>query len=119
MNILLVFLGGGAGSIVRYLIGLWIQPLAVKFPIATLVSNVLACLIIGMVTGLSLKGGIDDQYKLLLATGFCGGFSTFSTFSNETIQLFQSGQMVYAFLNILIGVVVCLAAVVIGMKLVG
>jgi fluoride exporter len=117
MNYLLVFFGGGFGSLVRYGMSLTISRLDINFPLATLLSNVLACFIIGALTAATTKGNLTDAQRLLLATGFCGGFSTFSTFSNETIQLAQNGQLFSAFGNILLSLVLCLAATFIGLRI--
>ena len=117
MNILLVFVGGGLGSLVRYGISLTISRLDIHFPLATLVSNVVACFIIGAITAAVTKGNLTDAHRLLLATGFCGGFSTFSTFSNETLQLAQNGQLLTAFGNIILSLVLCLAATFVALRL--
>ena len=87
------------------------------FPTATLISNIAASFIIGVLSGLSLKGSVSSAQKLLLATGFCGGFSTFSTFSNETLHLFQNGTTTMAIINIAVSVFLCLAATFLGLKL--
>jgi fluoride exporter len=116
MNFALVFLGGGLGSLMRYGISLIISRLEINFPLATLLSNVAACLLIGILTAATTKGNLSDAYRLLLATGFCGGFSTFSTFSNETLQLAQNGQLFTAFLNILLSFVLCLVATFVGLR---
>ncbi len=117
MNWFLVFIGGGFGSLVRYCLSIVLKNAAWAFPMATLFSNVAASFIIGVLTGLSLKNVLSEEYKWLLATGFCGGFSTFSTFSNETVQLCQNGYSFTAILNIFISVILCLAATVLGLKL--
>ncbi len=117
MNTFLVFLGGGFGSLVRYGISLTISNLAFKFPLATLISNVVACFLIGALTASVTKGNLTDAQRLLLATGFCGGFSTFSTFSNETLQLAQNGQLFTAFCNILLSLTLCLAATFIALRI--
>lgn len=117
MNWFLVFIGGGVGSLVRYGVSLMLKNAAWTLPVATLFSNIAASFIIGILTGLSLKSLLSDEYKWLLATGFCGGFSTFSTFSNETVQLFQNGQSFSALFNIFLSVILCLAATVLGLKL--
>jgi fluoride exporter len=117
MNVFLVFLGGGLGSLVRYGISLIVNDLNPKFPFATLVSNVVACFLIGATTALVTKGNLTDAQRLLLATGFCGGFSTFSTFSNETLQLAQNGQLLTAFGNIILSITLCLAATFLALRI--
>ena len=116
MKVLIVFLGGGLGSVVRYAIALAINKLGYPSVWATLLANVTACLLIGMITASVLKGNLSEQQRLLFATGFCGGFSTFSTFSNETWSLFNSGQLLMVFVNIALSVVLCLAATFVGLK---
>jgi len=116
MSFLYVFVGGGIGSLLRYSVSLLLDRYSLNFPIATLTANALACLVFGFVAGYALKEGMSDHYKLLLLTGVCGGFSTFSTFTNDTFKLFEDGQMLYVFGNILISVVVCLAFLLIGYK---
>lgn len=117
MNYLLVFIGGGVGSICRYGIAVLIKDYNITFPFATLLANVISCIILGALVGLSLKGSLHDYYKLLFMTGFCGGFSTFSTFSYETLHLLQSGAFIHAFANIFISLVVCLFCIFLGLKL--
>ena len=119
MNYLLVFLGGGLGSIFRYGIAVAIKDYNVSFPFATMLANIISCIILGALVGLSLKGNLHDNYKLLLMTGFCGGFSTFSTFSHETFYLLQSGAYIHGFANIFFSLVVCLISIYLGLKLVG
>jgi fluoride exporter len=117
MNWLLVFIGGGLGSLVRYAISLIFNKLDSNFPLATLISNVVACFIIGILVGLTMKGQLPDRQRLLFVTGFCGGFSTFSTFSNETIQLWMNGNTTHALLNILFSLILCILATFVGLKL--
>ncbi len=116
MNFLLVFIGGGLGSICRYGIALALKPYALQFPYATLCANILSCVLIGF---LMAKMELSSSYKLLLMTGFCGGFSTFSTFSAETFQLLQAGNIAYALANVIGSVIVCLGAIALGLKLGG
>jgi len=117
MAFLLVFIGGGLGSLFRYGIGLAVQPLLPKFPWATLVANGLACVVLGAVLGLQFQGNISDERRLLIATGFCGGFSTFSTFTAETWELFQSGQYGAAAVNVAGSLTVCFVCLLLGIKL--
>ncbi|MCC7466358.1 MAG: fluoride efflux transporter CrcB [Saprospiraceae bacterium] len=116
-NFLLVFIGGGLGSLCRWGLSLLIQPLVPRFPWATLASNALACLVMGVLLQQQLGTGVTEQRRLLLAVGFCGGFSTFSTFTAETLQLWLGGQSLYAAINILANLMICMVFLVIGMKL--
>lgn len=100
----------------RYSVSLLLDKLSLNFPVATISANALACLLFGLVAGYMMKEGISDQYKLLVLTGVCGGFSTFSTFTNDTFKLFEDGQVLYAFGNILISLIVCIVFLLIGYK---
>lgn len=112
-NILFVFLGGGAGSVVRCGISVLVKAkFQFIFPIATLTSNILSCIVLGLAVGIfSEKIGENDSLKSLLIIGFCGGFSTFSTFSFETVELIRGGNTIYALANILISVIVCIGII--------
>jgi fluoride exporter len=109
MNILFVFLGGGLGSVFRYIIGLLFQKVSVSLPLSTLISNVTACVIFALVITLNQqKNNISQNVNLLLLVGFCGGLSTFSTFGYETFLLLKQGQIGWMLLNILISIILCL-----------
>ena len=96
-NIVLVFVGGSLGSLCRYLVGLLVdysfQLHASLTFIATLIVNLLGCFIIGMLTG---KADLNKGINLFLVTGFCGGFTTFSTFSKESLLLIQENHQLLA-----------------------
>ena len=117
MQYLLVFAGGGVGSLLRYGIARGMAGYNFSFPYATLVANILSCIVLGFFVAWSLKGGVSESMKLFFMVGLCGGFSTFSTFSNETFSLFETGNYAYAFANILGSVMVCLVAIYMGIKL--
>jgi len=117
MHLFWVFLGGGLGSLCRYGIARWLSGYALTFPWATLLANVLACMVLGFFIGLDLQNKASASVRLLFMTGFCGGFSTFSTFTAETFQLFELGHTVQAFGNIVGSMLICLIAVFIGLKL--
>ena len=113
MNIVYIFIGGGLGSIARYAIGkVTLKAFIGSFPLGTFVSNVFACIILGLVAytfSNQLKG--HAWVQPLIVVGFCGGFSTFSSFSNETIQLIQTGNYAIALVNILISLIVGLGII--------
>ena len=90
MNALVVFIGGGAGSVLRYAVGLCIG--AAAFPWATLAVNICGSLAIGLFGGWSERFAWTEAVRLALMVGLCGGFTTFSTFSKESLALAQSGR---------------------------
>lgn len=103
INALCVFLGGGAGSVLRYVAGLAIP--ASAFPWATLIVNTSGGILIGLFSAWSARFGWPDALRLSLTVGLCGGFTTFSTFSKESFALAQSGRWA-AFSAYLVGSVV-------------
>jgi len=118
-TLLLVGLGGGIGSVFRYLTSVLTKPyMQGLFPWATFIVNVLGCLAIGLLVGYMAKNNIENSsLKLLFITGFCGGFTTFSAFALENIKLFQSGNSVLALVYVLLSVVLGITAVWLGMWL--
>ena len=105
-NLLLVGLGGAAGSMLRFLFSTWLRHSS--FPLATLLVNIIGSFLIGLVIATSLRNpSFDANWKLFLATGICGGFTTFSAFSAENLQLIQQGRMglfaLYAMGSVLLG----------------
>ena len=109
MGFVLVFLGGGIGSMLRYFIGLVFQRTSQSLPWATFFSNVLACSIFAAVLYyLNTKEPGSSSMKLFLLTGFCGGLSTFSSFGFETYLLMKEGMQLYALLNVLFSTGICL-----------
>lgn len=116
-HLLLVFLGGGLGSLCRWSISLAVQPYQIRFPWATLAANALACLVLGALVGLQTGGNLSAEKRLLLVTGFCGGFSTFSTFTAETLQAFQNGYYLSAAANVLGSLIICFVCLLLGIKM--
>lgn len=115
-NFLLVALGGGIGSILRYGASLMIN--AKYFPWSTLAVNIIGSFFIGLILALSIKEeSFLYNWKLFLATGVCGGFTTFSAFSLENMELLQSGKYLLAITYIVVSVVLGIAAAFLGFKL--
>lgn len=117
MHILMVFVGGGMGSLLRYAVNggvLRYFPTA-SWPIATLIVNTVGCLLIGYLAGVSVyHGEMAYERKLLIITGFLGGFTTFSAFGLETFYLMREGHGGMVLLNVFLNVALGLMAVVIG-----
>ena len=111
MNLLAIFIGGGLGSLARFGVGkLVASNFSGNFPLGTLSANVLSCIVLGLALGVYADKVLAEPWlRAFLVIGFCGGFSTFSTFSFETQQLLRDGHTVVAILNIAISVAFCAA----------
>ena len=108
-SFLLVFLGGGMGSSLRYLVTIAMNQYSKVLPFGTFTVNILGCLLIGLILGYAQKENtLTSNQTLLLATGFCGGFTTFSAFANENLELIKNGEIfnfsVYTICSIFAGV---------------
>lgn len=108
---LLVALGGAVGSVARYWTGvLFAGAFGLDFPLGTLVINILGSFIIGVAD--TAAGG--SALRSLIIVGFCGGYTTFSSFSLQTLELIRAGHPLAASLNVLLSVAICLAATIAG-----
>ncbi|WP_425236239.1 fluoride efflux transporter CrcB [Ulvibacterium sp.] len=117
-QLLLVFLGGGFGSMLRYLVSRIFNDHFQYFFLGTFLVNVLGCLLMGLILGLSLKGDYLTQNQILiLATGFCGGFTTFSAFAFEKHSLLTSGELFHFSLYTLCSIIIGIFAIALGLWL--
>lgn len=115
LNILAIFIGGGLGSISRYGIAILMKTYSTNFPLATLSVNIIGSLILGFVAALFWKEThLHTTLKLAITIGFCGGLTTFSTFSWETFDMIKNGEMLLAIIYAIISVLVCLLAISLG-----
>ena len=117
-SFILVFIGGGLGSGLRYLISNVMSQYSKVLPYGTFTVNIIGCLLMGIILGYAQKeNALNSSQILLLVTGFCGGFTTFSAFANENLELIKNGEIfnfsIYTIGSFLIGVL----AVFIGLYL--
>jgi len=111
-QLFLIFLGGGLGSLTRFFLGKTIQErVGADFPLGTLTVNVAASLVLGFFIGfVEAKNWTNPACRALVAVGFCGGFSTFSTFANDNVLLLLDQRPWAALLNMLLNVTLCIGA---------
>lgn len=117
MNFVFVAAGGALGAVCRYALSL--VSIKSDFPVMTFLTNLLGAFAIGIVVGLSLKNKTQPNLILFLKTGFCGGFTTFSTFSLEAFNLFAKGAWGTALLYALASLTLCIAGVGLGLFVTG
>lgn len=114
---LIIMLGGALGTLARYLLSLWALPISRDLPWGTILINVSGSFLIGLFGTLTLASGrfpVSENLRLFVMIGICGGFTTFSSFSLQTLDLLRSGALVRASINITLSVVLCVAAVALG-----
>ncbi|WP_129670155.1 fluoride efflux transporter CrcB [Phytoactinopolyspora endophytica] len=111
MTVLLVALGAAAGAPLRYVTDRFIQSrVDAVFPWGTLGVNVVGSFVVGVVTAASVEGRLNEDMVALIAVGFCGALTTYSTFSYETLRLFEDGARWYAFGNVVVSILAGVAA---------
>ena len=116
--LLLVGAGSFIGGILRYLVSIpFLHKYPHGFPWGTLIVNILGCLAIGILYGYAERWHFPKEWRLFLATGILGGFTTFSSFSNETVTLFNNGNYAYATVYVIASVVIGLGATFLGLYL--
>jgi CrcB protein len=117
--VLLVGFGSFIGGMSRYLVTLFVQnKILSTFPYGTLAVNIIGCFLIGVIYGLSERGNMNPEWRLFLATGIMGGFTTFSSFSNETVSMLRDAEYLPAFSYVVFSVIVGLAATFGGISLI-
>ena len=112
-----IALGGALGSVARYWVALWAVPMSRSLPVGTIGINIAGSFLIGFFGTLTMEGGrhpMPETVRLFVMVGFCGGFTTFSSFSLQTLDLLRGGAWGRALLNIGLSVMLCLASVAIG-----
>ncbi|WP_145538094.1 fluoride efflux transporter CrcB [Yersinia alsatica] len=118
-TLLAVFIGGGVGSVARWLVSMKLNSLSSNIPVGTLIVNLAGAFIIGLALALFTRmTHIDPVWKLLITTGFCGGLTTFSTFSVEVVYLIQDGKLAWATGTVLLNLAGSLAMTMLAFMLV-
>lgn len=109
MSYVLVFLGGGIGSMMRLIISVILSKTTLNLPLSTLLANVISCAVFGgLMYAYQEKSSIPETYKHFVLIGICGGLSTFSTFSYETFELLKQDLMGWAIANVLLNCSLCI-----------
>ncbi|MBX3256247.1 MAG: fluoride efflux transporter CrcB [Chitinophagaceae bacterium] len=118
--ILIIWIGGGLGSVFRYLVQLGMSKLVtVTFPAGTFLVNITGCFVIGLLYGLADKyAALTTEWRLFLVTGLCGGYTTFSSFSYEGVSLFRQGNYTYFILYVALSVIIGLFSTLGGINIV-
>lgn len=117
MMLLLVMLAGGLGSGSRYLVGHWAaSSLGTAFPYATMIVNVLGCFALGAVFQFEASGVLTAEMRTAIAVGFLGGFTTYSSFNQETLMLLAHGATGQALINLTLTLLGCMSAGLLGMS---
>jgi fluoride exporter len=112
-HLLYIAVFGALGSVARYGLGLWVRGLGVGFPYGTLLVNVIGCLVLGFVATLALENRVSEEVRLAIAVGFCGAFTTFSSFELEVMNALLEGRgwlaALYVVSSVLLGFLAVLA----------
>jgi CrcB protein len=115
-HFIIIFLGGGLGSCLRYAISSWLNPMSVLLPWGTLLANVLACFVLGASAYWVQSKFINHElWRLFIMVGVCGGFSTFSTFSSELWSFWQNENWINLFFYLIISILCCHLSLILGM----
>ena len=121
IKLLLVGIGGATGAVGRYLLSGFVTRffgLSI-FPYGTATVNIMGCLIIGIIVAVAERqASFNDYHRALLITGILGGFTTFSAFANETVELLRQGHFELSLVNVIVQITLCLAAVYLGRQIV-
>lgn len=117
LRILWIAVGGALGSVLRFLISGWVQQSILLFPLGTMVVNILGCLLIGLLSIVLLESQVDPVIRTGILIGLLGGFTTFSSFTHDTLRLAEARQFGLASLNVVGSVLCCLLATFLGMQL--
>jgi len=118
MNLIYIVIGGGTGALLRYLTSQFVNSQYNKsFSLGTVFVNCVGALLIGFLINIFDLFGINAKFKLLIITGFLGGYTTFSTYSLETVNYFMNGNIKYGILNILLNNILCILFVLFGLWL--
>ncbi|MDR0557455.1 MAG: fluoride efflux transporter CrcB [Treponema sp.] len=118
MHYVYIVIGGGIGALSRYVSSQFINSaLHIKFPIGVLFVNCIGALLIGFLTTIFDLFSMNVKWRLFLTTGFLGGYTTFSTYSLETVQYFINGNIKHALVNIALNNIICILLVLLGMWL--